>query len=287
VHGIAIHDDKMYLAIIHAIYIADMRKDGTLGKLQTLVDDLPNGGQHANRTLGFGPDGMLYVSVGSLCDTCSETDPKNATILQVDPNSGQETIFASGLRNTLGFAWHPKTKEMWGMDLGIDFLGDNKPGEELNHLVKGAMYGWPYAYGNRQPNTEIKASSGESIAKMVKQSKPAALLYTAHAAPMQMAFYTGSQFPAAYRDDAFVAMHGSWNRRPPSGYEIIRIKFNDAGQPQAFAPFVTGFLTRQKGGTYAEFGRPTGLAIAKDGSLLVGDDTHGVIYRISYQGNSQ
>jgi glucose/arabinose dehydrogenase len=143
VHGIVIHNDRMYLATISAVYVAGMRKDSTLAKLKTLIDDLPNGGQHANRTLAFGPDGMLYVSVGSPCDACMPTNPKYATILRICPNNRRETISASGLRNTLGFGWHPKTKGMWGMDHGIDTLGDNKPGEELNHLIKGAMYGCP------------------------------------------------------------------------------------------------------------------------------------------------
>jgi len=286
VHGIAIHANKMYLATVKAVYVADMHEGGMLGELQTIINDLPIGGQHSNRTIAFGPDGMLYVTVGSPCDMCVPTDQKSATVLRVDPTSGQQTVFASGLRNTLGFGWQPTTKEMWGMDNGMDWLGDVRQGEELNHLVEGATYGWPYAYGAGNPTPQIQASSGANP-KLIKQSRTPALLYTAHAAPIQMAFYNALQFPKQYINDAFVAMHGSWAREHPSGYEVVRIRFSNAGEAQSFKPFLRGFLTRSQDGTYAEFGRPTGVAVAKDGALLISDDTHGIIYRISYQGKDR
>lgn len=284
-HGIAITGDTLYLATVNSIYKTTIQADGTVAPLETLVDDLPDGGQHPNRTLAVGPDGMLYVSVGSTCNACDETNPESATLLQMKPDGSSRKIFASGLRNTIGFAFSPDTGELYGMDHGIDWLGDNEQYEELNHLVKGKHYGWPYVYGDSKFNPQDEPPGDITMQEWAARSVEPLGFYTPHAAPMQMVFYTGTQFPADYRGDAFVAMRGSWNRKPPSGYEIARIRF-EGGEPAEFEVFAQGFLQR-KDNRWVHQGRLAGLAQAKDGALLISDDTNGVIYRIAYTRNGR
>lgn len=279
-HGLAIHDGKLYLATVKEIFVADIKDDDTLGDLTMLVGDLPDAGQHPNRVLAFGPDGMLYVSIGSTCNACNESNAENATVLQLSPDGKSRRIFASGLRNTIGFDWNPTSGELWGLDHGIDFLGDEVQAEELNKIEFGKQYGWPHVYGTDGINPQSTPPGGITKAQWLAQSTPMTLGYTAHAAPMQFKFYTGSAFPAEYQGDAFATMRGSWNRNPASGYEIVRVHYED-GQPKTIEPFVTGFLT--DGGT-THIARPVGLAVAKDGSLLMADDANGVIYRVAYTG---
>lgn len=285
-HGLAIHEGKMYIVTVKEVFVADMKTDGTLSELRMIIDDLPDGGQHPNRTLAIGKDRRLYISVGSTCNACNETDKESATILTTDLNGKNRQIYASGLRNTIGFGWHPTSGKMFGMDHGIDWLGDNDQPEELNELVEGAKYGWAYAYadGKINPQDEVPAELGLTNEDWARQSVNPVLMYTAHAAPMQMLFYTGAQFPAEYKNDAFVAFRGSWNRTPPSGYEVVRIRFDKAGNPTKFEPFLTGFLVKggAPDGKDAQFARIAGIAQMKDGSMLVSDDTNSIIYRVSY-----
>jgi glucose/arabinose dehydrogenase len=279
VHGIALHDRKIYLATVNEIYAADLLPDGRVGSLRPIVTDLPSGGQHPNRTLGFGPDGMLYVSVGSTCNVCVEPDAEHATILRMRPDGTSRGVYARGLRNTLGFAW--QGAHLWGFDHGSDWMGNDTPPEELNLIQPAADYGWPYCYARRTPNRYFSQEpTGSSKDELCPRTTAPALTYQAHSAPIQMAFYIGSAFPAEYRDDAFVAMRGSWNRQPPTGYKVVRVSFED-GRPVAISDFLTGFL--QSNGY---IGRPAGLAFARDGSLLVSDDTGGFIYRVSAQSPS-
>jgi Raf kinase inhibitor-like YbhB/YbcL family protein len=218
--------------------------------------------------------------VGSTCNECAEPNPENATILRASLDGKSRSIFASGLRDTVGWGWQPKTGELWGMDNGIDALGDNLQPEELNHIEKGKRYGWPYLYGANDRNPHLDPPGGLKNSELAKISVPMVMGYTAHTAPMQMSFYNATQFPAEYQGGAFVSMRGSRNRRPPSGYEVVRIHFKN-GQPVSIAPFVTGFVTPQ-----GESGRLVGNAVAHDGSLLFTDDRNGVIYRVSYAGDS-
>jgi len=278
-HGLAIHDGSLYLVTVKELFKAPIKPDGTLGPLEMLIGDLPDSGQHPNRTMAFGPDGMLYLSVGSTCNACNESNPENATLLRISPNGKNRTIFASGLRNTIGFGWEPRTGELWGMDHGIDFLGDDVQPEELNKIERGKQYGWPHIWGVDGVNPQSTPIGEISKAQWKALSTPMTLGYTAHAAPMQMVFYTGGSFPSEYNGDAFVTMRGSWNRNPASGYEIVRVRFAD-GKPQKFEPFVSGFLTD---GGKTHIARPVGLAMAKDGALLMSDDANGVIYRIAYR----
>lgn len=282
-HGLAIKDDKLYLVTVKEVFVADIRGDGTLGPLEMIIGDLPDSGQHPNRVMAFGPDGMLYISVGSTCNACNESNAENATVLRATPDGKSRTIFASGLRNTIGFDWHPETGELWGLDHGIDLLGDDVQPEELNRLEQGKQYGWPHVFGSGDIYPQSTPVGGLTKEQWRDQSEPMVIGYTAHAAPMQLKFYTGSSFPAEYAGDAFATMRGSWNRNPASGYEIVRLRFEN-GQPKTIEPFLTGFLTD---GGKTHFARPVGLAVAKDGALLMADDANGVIYRISYSGDAQ
>lgn len=281
-HGIAIAGRRVYLVTVKELFVANRNDDGTLGPLRRLIDDLPDAGQHADRTIVVGPDGMLYLSVGSTCNACDESNPENATMLRVKPDGTSRTVFASGLRNTIGFAFHPTTMELFGFDHGIDWLGDDEQGEELNHIVKGHQYGWPYIYARNQKNPQDEPPGGITMDQWAKMSDGPVLLHTAHAAPMQFAFITSPRFPAVYRGSALVAMHGSWNRLPPSGYEVVRVTF-DAGTPTAIEPFMSGFLVSIGANRWGYGGRPFGLAMTPDGAVLVGDDANGVIYRIVYR----
>lgn len=282
-HGLAIKDDKLYLVTVKEVFVADIKQDGTLGPLEMIIGDLPDSGQHPNRVMAFGPDGMLYISVGSTCNACNESNAENATVLRATPDGKSRTIFASGLRNTIGFDWNRQTGELWGLDHGIDLLGDEVQPEELNKLEQGKQYGWPHVYGKGDIYPQSTPVGGLTKEQWRDQSVPMVLGYTAHAAPMQMKFYSGTSFPAEYAGDAFATMRGSWNRNPASGYEIVRIHFEN-GQPKSIEPFLTGFLTD---GGKTHFARPVGLAVAKDGSLLMADDTNGVIYRVAYTGTAQ
>lgn len=282
-HGIAFDGNKVFLVTIHDVYTADVKEDGTFGPLSRIIDDLPDAGQHANRTINVGPDGMLYISVGSTCNECQEDNPENATIVRASKDGRTRTIFASGLRNTIGFDWEPMTGALYGIDHGIDWLGDEVQIEELNRIEQGEKYGWPYVYGMSGINPHINPPEGITLEQWAKQSTEPVLGYTAHSAPMQMAFYDGNAFPADYRGDAFIAMRGSWNRRPPSGYEVVRVNFEN-GKPVGFEKFLEGFLLQQENGKYGYLGRLTGIAVGQDGSLFVADDSNGVVYKVSYIG---
>ena len=246
-----------------------------------IISDLPDSGQHPNRTIAAGPDGMLYISVGSTCNACNESNPESATMLRASPDGKTRAIFASGLRNTIGFDWHPTTGVLWGMDNGIDYLGDEAQPEELNKIEYGKQYGWPHIWGKDGVNPQ-STPVGEITKEQWKASSvPMVLGYDAHAAPMQLAFNRGGgAFPAEYAGDAFLTFRGSWNRKKPSGYNVVRIRFEN-GEAKSIEPFLTSFLTD---GDNTHFARPMGLAFANDGSLLMADDANGVLYRIAYEG---
>jgi glucose/arabinose dehydrogenase len=283
VHAFAIRDGRLYMVTVTELYSAPIQGDGGLGEPELHIDDIPEGGQHPNRTMRFGPDGMLYLSVGSQTNGVPEPDEETATLLQVNPQNWERRIFAEGLRNTIGFGWHPVSGHLYGLDHNTDHRGDNWPPEELNRILEGRHYGWPFCGGNREVDWHVAQNPDGDIPReqFCAQTEPPVLTYTAHAAPMQMVYYTGDHFPAEFRNDAFVTMRGSWNRNPPIGYEVVRIRFNQVGEPVEMQPFVGGWLIEEG---RAHFGRLMGLAQGADGSLLVGDDTNGIIYRISYAG---
>jgi glucose/arabinose dehydrogenase len=277
VHGIAFQGDTVYLATDKRVLRATVTVAGDFDALADIIDDLPDGGQHPFRTLGVGPDSALYISVGSSCDACEETNPEHATILRSSLDGVTRTVFAEGLRNTIGFGWHPETSELWGMDHGSDFRGDDLPPEELNRIQSGKNYGWPYCFADRQIDPVIDDPPGTTKEAYCAMTEPSVLENQAHGAPIGLVFYDAESFPEEYSGDAFIALHGSWNRLPATGYKVARVRF-DAGEPVAFEDFVTGFLIEDG---QAEFGRPAGITVAPDGSLLFSDDDNGVIYRVA------
>ncbi len=277
VHGVAVHEDMLYVATVHEVYRRSLR-DGPGDSLQRIVSGLPDAGQHPNRTVAIGPDSMLYVSVGSTCNRCDEPDKEHATMLRMASDGSGREILSHGLRNTIGFDWHPGTGALWGMDHGSDWAGNDTPPEELNELRAGAHYGWPWCHSDRQVdalrNREPDATTAEAFCATTTAP---ALTYVAHSAPLAMQFYRDTVFPARFRDGAFITMRGSWNREPASGYKVVFARF-DNGTPTAFEDFVTGFMSPD-GRTH--YGRLAGLVVAGDGSVLFADDTNGIIYRVT------
>ncbi len=284
-HGIEIVGDTVYLMTVNDLYRAPRLEDGTLGELEIIATDFPDGGQHPNRMVVMGPDERLYVSVGSTCNACGETDDESATIVSLNPDGTDRRIFASGLRNTIGYGFEPTTGAAYGFDHGIDWLGDNEQHEEFNLLTEGSRYGWPYVYALSRFNPQ-DTPPDESFSDYAAGSEEPIGLHTPHSAPMQLAFDARNALPAEYKGDAFIALRGSWNRMPPSGYEVLRVDFEN-GQPVGMKPFVTGFLMQdeQSPTGWGQMGRLAGLAQGPDGAMYLSDDENGIIYRITYQGD--
>lgn len=274
VHGLARDGDTVYLAGEHDVWRAALQADGSLGKPVKIASGLPDGGQHPYRTIGV-RDGWLYVSVGSSCNDCVESNPEHATMLRMRPDGSDRAIFARGLRNTIGFGWHPATGALWGMEHGTDWRGDDLPPEELNRIVADGNYGWPYCWGKREIDDSRDDPPGTTKPKFCADSRPSVLEAPAHSAPIGMTFNDADGLGAEHRGDAFVAMRGSWNRTRPREPKIVRVDF-DNGEPRDTQDFVTGFLTDA-----GWFGRLAGVAVASDGALLFTDDMNGVVYRVS------
>ena len=277
VHGITMKDNWMYLCNNNELRRYPVKPDGTLniyGK-ETLIKDLPDGGQHPNRTMDFGPDGMLYISIGSLCNDCKESDKETAVMLQVDPKSWSRKLYASGLRNTIGFDWHPQTKELWGIDNGGDAKGSDWPPEEVNQIKQGADYGFPYAYGKREVDKSREDPAGNTKEAVVKNTEPSVLELTAHMAPIAFTFFRGAaNIPADWSGDGLVAWHGSWNADKPVGFKVQRIHFEN-GKAVKAEDFLTGFLQGE-----SRFGRPAGITVTKEGIIYISDDASGNIYAV-------
>lgn len=270
-HGIDFYEGHLYIGETNQV--VRYKYDGfnkTPGKKEIIVPNLPTGG-HYSRTVRFGPDGKMYVSIGSSCNVCREKDERRAAILKFNPDGSGGKTYAKGLRNSVGITWHPETGEMWATDNGRDWIGDNLPPEEINIVKEGKDYGWPYCYGNKIPDPKYKD------AEYCKTTAPPVFEMQAHSAPLGLAFYTGKYFPGEYRGDLFVAFHGSWNRSVPTGYKVVRIKMKD-GKPEKIEDFATGWLQGSKA-----WGRPVDVIVGPDGSLYVSDDRGGMIYRIAYK----
>jgi glucose/arabinose dehydrogenase len=273
-HGLTFHRGALYVAetgrVLRFAYDPAARR--VTGPPEVVVRDLPARGAHWTRTIAAGPDGRLYVAVGSSCNACEETDPRRAAITAYLPDGSGETRVATGLRNAVGLAFRPGTAELWATVNGRDWLGDDLPPEYVTRVEPGAFYGWPYCYWTAGgPVADPDLGRPERCRAAARPS----VLYQAHAAPLGLAFYTGTAFPPAYRGDLFVALHGSWNRRAPVGYKVARVRLGEAAP--AAEDFATGWL-----GPGGAWGRPVDVAVARDGSLLVSDDRAEAVYRIAY-----
>ena len=234
---------------------------------------LPDFRHHGWRYAAFGPDQRLYVTVGAPCNICTVRGFEG-TIVRLQPDGHELEIFARGVRNSLGLDWHPRTRELFFTDNGGDHLGDLIPPDELNRAAERDLhFGYPYAYAPGQPYPQF--AGAERPGPIIHP----ALSFEAHVAALGIRFYRGRTFPADYRNDAFVAQHGSWNRTEPIGYRVMRVAFDASGRPTGEQVFIHGWL----GSGGRAWGRPVDIAELPDGSLLISDDEAGVIYRVTYR----
>ncbi len=275
--GVAFRDGALFVAAINKIFRFD-NIDDNLGNPPdpvTITDNYPDDGHHGWKYIGFGPDGRLYVPVGAPCNICNSEEEIYATITSIKPDGTDRKIIAHGVRNSVGFDWHPETDELWFTDNGRDWLGDDRPPDELNHLTEaGQHFGYPYKHGGNIWDPEF----GEKRKYIDMQLRDPARELGPHVAALGMIFYTGSMFPEVYRGNILIAEHGSWNRSEKIGYRItmVSLKKNDAG---SYESFIKGWLQQDNA---AVWGRPVDLLELPDGSVLISDDHRGIIYRVTF-----
>jgi len=277
--GIAFHDDNVYVANTNEVlrFRYDPKTSKRLSDAEHILE-LPRKGyhQHWTRSLALSLDGRrLFVSVGSSSNVSIESDPRRATILVADPAGKNMQIYASGLRNAVGIAVNPQSGDLWATVNERDNIGDDVPSDYFTHVIEGGFYGWPYSYTGRNVDNRV-AARPDLVAKAIVPD----VLLEAHVAPLQFVFYEAQQFPSTYWHGAFVAEHGSWNRHLRSGYQVVFIPFRNgfpAGEPM---PFFSGFVPDPAGQDV--YGRPVGVAVEPDGSLLISDDGKKLIWRVSY-----
>jgi glucose/arabinose dehydrogenase len=273
-HGVAFRDGALYVAEIGRI----LRYDGIEERLENppkpviIAEDLPTERHHGLKPIRFGPDGKLYIGIGAPCNAC---EPKEGygVIQRLDANPGaKRETFARGVRNSVGFDWDPRTKELWFTDNGRDMLGDDVPADELDHAPKAGMnFGFPYCHAGDVPDPQYGKKQPCSA------FTPPAQKLGAHVASLGMRFYTGDRFPPQYRGAIFIAEHGSWNRSTKSGYRVTVVTLGADGKAQRYEPFAQGWLQGE-----SAWGRPVDVIVAPDGALLVSDDSAGAVYRIDY-----
>jgi glucose/arabinose dehydrogenase len=273
--GVAFRDGALYVAAVNRVLrFRDVARDLAHPPAPEVVSDaFPSDAHHGWKFIAFGPDGRLYVPVGAPCNVCAITGPLHATITRLDVAGGRPEVVARGVRNSVGFDFQPGTGELWFTDNGRDWLGDDQPPDELNHLTRpGEHFGFPFCHGDglRDPEHNGGRACGEFT--------PPARLLGPHVAAIGMRFYTGTMFPETYRGGVFIAEHGSWNRSTPVGYRVSFVRI-EGGRATSYEPFASGWL---KG--HAASGRPADVLVMPDGSLLVSDDKAGRLYRISYEG---
>jgi glucose/arabinose dehydrogenase len=274
-NGVAFRDGALYVAEVSRVLRFDDIESRLTSSSQPVVvnDKFPRDGHHGWKFMRFGPDDRLYVPVGAPCNICERHPDRYAVIMRMRPDgSGLET-FARGIRNTVGFDWHPKTQELWFTDNGRDRLGDDIPPDELNHAPRPGMhFGYPYCHGENIPDPEF------GTRRQCAEFTPPAQNLGPHVAALGMRFYTGTMFPEPYRQQIFIAEHGSWNRTTPIGYRVALVRL-DNNRAVSYEPFAEGWLQGSKA-----WGRPVDVLVMPDGSLLVSDDRADVIYRIRYKG---
>ncbi|MCI0693900.1 PQQ-dependent sugar dehydrogenase [candidate division KSB1 bacterium] len=272
-NGVAFHKGDLYVAEISRVIKFENIENQLAAPPQPKVinDRFPTDTWHGWKFIRFGPDGKLYVPVGAPCNICERQEEIFATITRINPDGSELEIYAKGIRNTVGFDWHPVTKELWFTENGRDEMGEDIPPEELNHAPQpGLHFGFPYRYGKALIDTTFKTAMGED------QFQPAAIELPAHVAALGMRFYTGTSFPQEYHQQVFIAEHGSWNRSVPDGYRVSLVKLKD-NRAASYEHFATGWLQNNQ-----YWGRPVDVLVMPDGSLLVSDDFANCIYRIVY-----
>ena len=275
-HGVAFRGDDLYVAGWSGV--TRVRYGATGASPTAVFSDMPQRQIHNHRALAIAPDGSIFVSSGSNCNVCIEDDPRLAAILRYDADGSHGRIYASGLRNASGLAFDEGGR-LWAVVNERDWLGDDLPPESLVEIKDGANYGWPYCHADASgvvPNPEYNDPL------KCAHAQPPAFVMQAHSAPLQIAFYHGTQFPARYRGALFVAYHGSWNRSQKTGYKVVAIFFAN-GRPQRVEDFATGWLQQDQRVT----GRPAGVAVSPDGSLYISDDLGGAIYKVTYKPDLQ
>lgn len=271
--GVAFREGDLYVSAVDRIVKLPGIEDRLASPPAPVVvtDSYPDETHHGWKFIAFGPDGWLYVPVGAPCNICLSQDSIFASITRIRPDGSGREIVAHGVRNTVGFDWHPVTGELWFTDNGRDWLGDDSPDCELNRLSRtGEHFGYPFCHAGTVPDPEFGAQQPCS-----SFTSPAALLGP-HTAPLGMRFYRGSQFPEAYHNAIFIAQHGSWNRSKPIGYQVM-VAFPQPDGTARTEVFASGWLKDGKA-----WGRPVDVLEAPDGSLLVSDDAADMIYRITY-----
>jgi glucose/arabinose dehydrogenase len=280
-HGLAFgpgEKPRLYVAETGRVTAYDYDPERLTAGSEQKIADLPPGGRHFTRSLRFLPgprDRRLLISVGSSCDACEEEDPRRATILAVDPDGGELSTFASGLRNSVFMAVHPRSEHVWATEMGRDNLGDNLPPDEINIILEGSHYGWPYCYGKRLHDD--KTDPAGIHPDFCKDTIPSFIDLPAHSAPLGLAFFP-KEWPQEFRHDLLVALHGSWNRTEPTGYKVVRYRLDAAGNFLDVEDFITGWLTPA-----GALGRPVDILIKDDGVIFISDDKAGVVYRVVYE----
>ena len=280
-NGVAVKDGDLYVAEVSRILrFKDIENNLTKPSYEVVYDGYPDEAHHGWKFIAFGPDGMLYIPVGAPCNICVSEDPIFASITRLDvskPGTKPE-IYAHGVRNSVGMTWHPETKELWFTDNGRDMLGDDTPDCELNHATKaGQHFGYPFWHAGSIKDPEVGSEGKEAAFYTAPEAK-----LGAHTAPLGLRFYTGDQFPATFKNQLFIAKHGSWNRSKKSGYEVILARLDAMGKLSEQEVMVTGWLDQA---TQEAWGRPVDVQQLADGSLLISDDVANCIYRLSYTAN--
>ena len=276
--GLAMRGEDLYVAALNQVLrFADIGGQIAAGaqpaSYEVITDSLPDRRHHGWKYIKFGPDGQLYVPVGAPCNICLSEDLRHAALLRMDPDTGETDIIAQGIRNTVGFAWHPATGELWFTDNGRDLMGDDLPPEEVNVLAQdGQHFGYPFRHG-----PDLADPDPQFTPPPEAQFVPPVVNIQAHSAALGVDFQTSRHFPPLYQGALFIAEHGSWNRSAKVGYQVSVITFPD-GRPQ-YAPFITGWLEGER-----NWGRPTDVLAAPDGSLLISDDQQGAIYQVTWSG---
>ncbi|MDD4906226.1 MAG: sorbosone dehydrogenase family protein [Methylobacter tundripaludum] len=276
-NGVAYRDGSLYVAEVNRIIRFDRITQQLANPPKPVVvyDQFPSEQHHGWKYLRFGPDNKLYTTVGAPCNICEPEQPIYSSLVRLNADGSGFEILARGIRSSVGFDWQPETNSLFFTDNGRDYLGDDIPPDELNQwTTTGEHFGFPYCHGGDIPDPEFGAD------KKCRQFTAPVWKFKAHIAPLGLRFYRGKQFSVEYKNQLFVAEHGSWNRSEPQGYRVVSVKFKQ-GKPVSEQVFIDGWLTKDG----KVLGRPVDILEMPDGSLLISDDKLGVIYRVEYKGN--